>query len=545
MKSELGVDDLFKVKLEIIKTWQHGSANHSHDNTPSLFPSPLCIHRTIASSAVMAPPISSQLHFVLIPLMAQGHMIPMIDMARLISERGVTVSLVTTPHNASRFEAIIDRARESGLPIRLVQIRFPCEEVGLPIGLENLDTLPSRDLLKKFYVAVARLQQPLELLLEHAKPPPSCIISDKCLSWTSKTAQRFNIPRIVFHGMCCFSLLSSHNIRLHKAHLSVTSDSEPFVVPGMPQSFEVTKAQLPGAFVSLPDLDDVRNKMQEAESTAYGVVVNSFDELEHGCAEEYTKALKKKVWCIGPVSLCNKNNLDKFERGNKASIDEKQCLEWLDSMKPGSVIYACLGSLCRLVPSQLIELGLGLEASKQPFIWVVKTGEKGSELEEWFVKEKFEERIKGRGLLIKGWAPQVLILSHRAIGGFLTHCGWNSTVEGICSGVPMITWPQFSEQFLNEKLIVEILRIGVRVGVEVPVRWGDEEKVGVLVKKDEVKKAVITLMDAGGEESTKRRKRAIELGKSANQAMELGGSSNLNLSFLMQDITKQQTQNKG
>ncbi|KAH8485103.1 hypothetical protein H0E87_026758 [Populus deltoides] len=418
----------------------------------------------------MAPPISSQLHFVLIPLMAQGHMIPMIDMARLISERGVTVSLVTTPHNASRFEAIIDRARESGLPIRLVQIRFPCEEVGLPIGLENLDTLPSRDLLKKFYVAVARLQQPLEHLLEHAKPPPSCIISDKCLSWTSKTAQRFNIPRIVFHGMCCFSLLSSHNIRLHKAHLSVTSDSEPFVVPGMPQSFEVTKAQLPGAFVSLPDLDDVRNKMQEAESTAYGVVVNSFDELEHGCAEEYTKALKKKVWCIGPVSLCNKNNLDKFERGNKASIDEKQCLEWLDSMKPGSVIYACLGSLCRLVPSQLIELGLGLEASKQPFIWVVKTGETGSELEEW---------------------------------------------------------------------------IGVRVGVEVPVRWGEEEKVGVLVKKDEVKKAVITLMDAGGEGSKKRRKRAIELGKSANKAMELGGSSNLNLSFLIQDITKQLTQNKG
>ncbi|KAJ6969280.1 hypothetical protein NC653_037063 [Populus alba x Populus x berolinensis] len=179
-------------------------------------------------------------------------------------------------------------------------------------------------------------------------------------------------------------------------------------------------------------------------------------------------------------------------------------------MKPGSVIYACLGSLCRLVPSQLIELGLGL----------------------------------GRGLLIKGWAPQVLILSHRAIGGFLTHCGWNSTVEGICAGVPMITWPQFSEQFLNEKLIVEILRIGVRVGVEVPVSWGEEEKVWSVGEEDEVKKTVITLMDTGGEEGKKRRTRAIELGKTANKAMELGGSSNLNLSFLIQDITKQQTQNK-
>ncbi|KAJ6381691.1 hypothetical protein OIU77_030378 [Salix suchowensis] len=370
--------------------------------------------------------------------MAQGHMIPMIDMARLISERGVTVSLVTTPHNASRFASTIERGRESGLPIRIIQIPFPCEEVGLPIGYENLDTLPSRDLLTKFYIAVAKLQQPLELILQSANPRPSCIISDKCLSWTTKTAQRFNIPRIVFHGMCCFSLLSSHNIRLHKAHLTVASDSEPFEVPGMPESFKVTKAQLPGSFVSLPDLDDVRNKMQEAESTAYGVVVNSFDKLEHGCAEEYEKALKKKVWCIGPVSLCNRKNLDKFERGNKASIDKKKCMEWLDSMETGSVIYACLGSLCRLVPSQLIELGLGLEASNRPFIWVVKTGDRDSELEEWFVKENFEER------------------------------------------------------FINEKLVVEILKIGVRIGVEIPVRWGEEDKVGVLVKKDEVRKAVLT-----------------------------------------------------
>ncbi|KAF2289835.1 hypothetical protein GH714_038858 [Hevea brasiliensis] len=220
----------------------------------------------------------------------------------------------------------------------------------------------------------------------------------------------------------------------------------------------------------------------------------------------HERAIKKKVWCIGPVSSCNKENLDKFERGNKSSINEKQCLEWLDLQKPRSVIYACLGSLCRLEPSQLIELGLGLEASKQPFIWVAKTGEKSSELEDWFLKEKFEERIKGRGMLIKGWAPQVLILSHPAIGGFLTHCGWNSTIEGVCSGVPMLTWPLFSEQFFNEKLIVEILRIGVRVGVEVPVRWGEEEKVGVLVKKEEVEMAVSMLMDEGEEAKREGRK---------------------------------------
>ncbi|KAL0409994.1 UNVERIFIED_CONTAM: UDP-glycosyltransferase 73D1 [Sesamum latifolium] len=278
--------------------------------------------------------------------------------------------------------------------------------------------------------------------------------------------------------------------------------------------------------------------MQEAESNAYGVVVNTFNELEAGCVEEYRNAIDKKVFCIGPVSLCNREVLDKFERGNRASIDEQKCLEWLDSKKPKSVLYACLGSQCRLVPEQLIELGLGLEASKQPFIWVIKTGDRFEEMEKWLMEERFEERIHGRGLLIKGWAPQVLILSHPAISGFLTHCGWNSTIEGVCSGVPMITWPMFAEQFLNEKLIVEILRIGVRVGVELPVRWGEEEKVGVLVMKEQVGNAIGMLM-GGGEEGEKRRIRAQDLRSVAMSKMENSGSVHRNISVLIQDIMEQ------
>ncbi|KAL8516759.1 hypothetical protein ACS0TY_015138 [Phlomoides rotata] len=478
---------------------------------------------------------TSQLHFVLIPLLAQGHMIPMIDMAKLLAEHGVVTSLVTTPHNKARFEKPINRARAAGLQIQLIEIPFPCEEVGLPTGCENLDSVPSRDLIRNFYSALDKLERPLEQYLQDHDPPPSCIISDKCLSWTSKLATRFNVPRLVFHGMGCFSLLSAHNVKLHRPHLRVESDSDPFPIPGLPVAVEITRAQLPGSFVALPDLDDIRNQMQEAESNAYGVVVNTFSELEGGCVESYEKAINKKVWCIGPVSLSNREVRDKFERGNIASIDEVKCLEWLDSKKPKSVLYACLGSQCRLVPAQLIQLGLGLEESGHPFIWVVKTGERFQELEKWLSDERFEERIRGRGLLIKGWAPQVLILSHPAIGGFLTHCGWNSTIEGVCAGVPMVTWPMFAEQFLNEKLVMEILRIGVRVGVELPVRWGEEERVGVVVLKERVVKAVEVLMN-GGEEGEKRRSRAEELRMIAMSKMEIGGSAHVNISLLIHDI---------
>ncbi|CAA3008441.1 UDP-glycosyltransferase 73D1-like [Olea europaea subsp. europaea] len=480
----------------------------------------------------------SRLHFVFVPLLAQGHMIPMIDMARLLAEHGVVTSLVTTPHNADRLSSSIGRAHAAGLQINLIEIPFPCQEVGLPLGCENLDSVPSRNLIRNFFRALNELRQPLEQYLQQHSLPPSCIISDKSLSWTSQTAKKFKVPRIVFHGMCCFSLLSSHYVKLYKPHLSVKSDLEPFVIPGIPMRVEITKAQLPGAFVTLPDLDDIRDEMQEAESSAYGVVVNTFQELENGFVEEYRNAINKKVWCIGPVSLCNRDILDKIERGNKASIDETKFLKWLDSKKPETVLYVCLGSQCRLVPSQLIELGLALEASKHTFIWVIKTGERFPELKKWLLEEKFEERIEGRGLLIKGWAPQVLILSHPAIKGFLTHCGWNSTIEGVCSGVPMITWPMFAEQFFNEKLIVEILRIGVRVGVELPVRWGDEEKVGVLVKKDQVKSAIEQLMDEG-EEGEMRRNRARELKTISQSTMESGGASHLSISVLIQDIAEQ------
>jgi UDP-glucosyl transferase 73C len=173
--------------------------------------------------------------------------------------------------------------------------------------------------------------------------------------------------------------------------------------------------------------------------------------------KEYRKAREDRVWCVGSISLCNNEYLDKVERGNKASIEEDECLKWLDSQQPCSVVYACLGSLCNLITSQLIELGLGLEESKKPFIWVIRgLAKNNEELEKWISEDRFEERIKGRGLLIRGWAPQLLILSHPSVGGFLTHCGWNSIIESISAGVPMLTWPLFGDQFMNEKLVVQV-----------------------------------------------------------------------------------------
>ncbi|XP_062117400.1 UDP-glycosyltransferase 73C3-like [Humulus lupulus] len=482
----------------------------------------------------------NQLHFVMIPLMSPGHLIPMMDMARLLAQHGTMVTIVTTPLNAIKFNSMVDRARKSNLQIQILTLSFPTLEAGLPEGCENMSQLSTRNLIKNFYEATNMLQQPFENLLRSLDPPASCIVSGKNLGWTVETSRMFKIPRIFFDGMGCFSFSCTHRLE-NSTVLEAVSSSDPFLIPGLPHRVELTKAKLPeNLHPGSADLTDARNKMRAAEVVSDGIVVNTFQELEGDYyVNEYKRVKGGNIWCIGPVSGYNKSELNKVERGEMASIDVNQLLKWLDSWEPSSVIYACLGSICGLKPRQLKELGLGLEASNRPFIWVIRGGEKSEDLEKWILEDGFEERTKGRGLVIHGWAPQLLILSHPAIGGFLTHCGWNSTLEGVGAGVPLLTCPLFAEQFFNEKLVVEVLGSGVSVGVEAAVTWGLEDKSGLVMKRENVKKAIDKVMDKG-KEGEERRKKARELGEMAKRAIEEGGSSYLNMEILIQYVKKQQ-----
>ncbi|KAJ1418908.1 UDP-glycosyltransferase family, conserved site [Sesbania bispinosa] len=429
---------------------------------------------------------SHHLHFLLVPLMSQSHLIPFTEMAKLLAANGVTVTIVLTPLNAARFNKVIDQAKALNLKIQFQVLPFPCLEAGLPEGCENMDTIPSSEYQHLFFYASNMLQEPLEKWLSELETVPSCIISDICLPWTSNVATKFNIPRVVFHIVSCFTLLCSHNISHSKVHERVTSMSEPFVVPDLPDTMEFTKAQLPEAMKQdSKDWKQAIDEFKAAELSAQGILVNTFEELEIMYVRGYEKVAR---------------------------------------------------SLCRLQASQLKELALGLEASNHPFIWVIRKNDCSAELEKWLKEENFEERNKGRGFIIRGWAPQVQILSHPATGGFLSHCGWNSTLETISTGVPMITWPMFAEQFFNEKLIVKVLKIGLRIGVEVVMDHMEAEKVEkMLVKKEDVKKAIEQLMEQGGE-GEQRRNRARVMKEIAHKAVENGGSSTSNCKSFIKHI---------
>nr|AFJ52944.1 UDP-glycosyltransferase 1 [Linum usitatissimum] len=475
------------------------------------------------------------LHIFVFPFMAHGHTIPMIDTAKLLASRGVRITLLTTKLNSPLFTKSTLNFPPSTIAVHAFD--FQTAAAGLPDGCEDFDFISSRnssfDVIANFFKATFMLQDQFEDLI--AKTRPDCVISDAFFPWTTASAAKYGIPRLVFRGTSFFSSCVSEFITRYKPHDAVSSDSEPFLVPGLPDPVMVTRNQMPppDKLTSETFLGKVLKQIADSGKESYGSVNNTFHELEPAYADLYNEILgeKKKVWSIGPVSLCNNEVKDRANRGGKeSSIDEDSLLQWLDSKPPRSVVYVCFGSLANFSDSQLKEMAAGLEISEHRFIWVVRKGEKSGEKSDW-LPEGFEERMEGKGLIIRGWAPQVLILEHKAVGGFITHCGWNSTMEGIAAGVPMVTWPVSAEQFYNETFVTDILCVGVGVGVKEWTMYGGG------VEGGKVAAAVVKVMSESAA-AVEMRRRVAELGKMARRSVEEGGSSFGNLGELIEEVKR-------
>ncbi|XP_062019576.1 UDP-glucose flavonoid 3-O-glucosyltransferase 7-like [Rosa rugosa] len=474
-----------------------------------------------------------QLHIFFLPYMAHGHTLPLIDIAKLFASHGSKSTILTTPLNAPLISKSIQSSKSLGLEIDLLVIKFPSIEVGLPEGIESANLATTREMKEKLYKACTLLAPQVEQILEQYHP--HCLVADSLYHWATDLAAKFGIPRLIFHGISFFALCASMSVILYQPHLKVSSDSESFVIPNLPDEIKTTRNQVP-AFLNLNGKTELIKLVKasiEAEERSYGSIVNSFYELEPDYADHYRKVLGRKSWHIGPVSLCNKAETDKSERGRGGSVDEvHECMNWLNSKEPNTVVYICFGSLTIFNDCQLIEIALALEASQQQFIWVVR--KENNDKEEWLPKE-FEQRMEGKGLIIRGWAPQLLILEHEATGAFVTHCGWNSILEGVSAGVPMITWPVTGEQFYNEKLVTELLRIGVAVGAEKWATFEEESaKSEASVKREAIEKAVTEIMV--GDEAEEMRSRAKALREMASRAVEEDGSSFSDLTALIEEL---------
>ncbi|KAI7754885.1 hypothetical protein M8C21_026469 [Ambrosia artemisiifolia] len=286
------------------------------------------------------------------------------------------------------------------------------------------------------------------------------------------------------------------------------------------------RSQVSEHFKKKTEFGEMLDLIQQSEKRSYGLVHNTFYEIEPDYVDHFRKVKDTKVWHIGPLFQF----FVEEGCGNDVS-DKHDCLSWLDDQKPKSVIFACFGSMVRFLEAQITEIALALEESKRPFIWVVgKTGSEGI----GGLPDGFEERVKteNKGLIITGWAPQVEILKHSAVGGFLTHCGWNSVLEAVVIGVPLITWPLYAEHFYNEKL-VELLGIGVGVGADV---WNLRFEIsGPIIGKQRIIEA-IEVLTSDSLVAKRIRQNSKELAIKAKKVVEEGGSSYNSLTALIEEL---------
>ena len=462
-------------------------------------------------------PLASQV--VIFPFMAQGHTLPLLDLSKALSLQQIKVSIITTPSNAKSITKNI-----ANYPfINVIEIPFPAID-GLPQGCENTSQLPSKEFFGPFLGATKQLQEPFDQVLQtmlESETPPLCVISDFFLGWTLASCQALGVPRLVFHGMGVLSMVISRSAWVLAPQLRSTSMFEPLDMPDLKLPFTLTRADLPGDLTNSPNQDDPASQfsreVMEADAQSWGVIVNSFEELEktHIPSLESFYVDGAKAWCLGPLFLHDKSEgLEK----STAQKDSSTLTQWLnEQVKPDSVMYVSFGTQADVSDAQLDEVAFGLEESGSPFIWVARS-------ETWSLPGGMEEKIKGRGLIVKEWVDQRQILSHRAIGGFLSHCGWNSVLESLSADVPILAWPMIAEQFLNAKFIVGVL------GAALGVRGSNE----VFVSRQAISEGVKELM--AGQKGRSARERAEAIGMVARRAVQNGGSSHDALSKLVDQL---------
>nr|7C2X_A Chain A, Glycosyltransferase [Glycyrrhiza uralensis] len=470
---------------------------------------------------------------VFLPFISKSHLIRVVDKARIFAMHGVDVTIITTPANAAAFQTSIDHDSSRSRSIKTHIVPFP-QVPGLPQGFERLDADTPQHLLPKIYQGLSILQEQFQQLFREMRP--DFIVTDMYYPWSVDAAAELGIPRLVCNGGSYFAQSAVNSIELFSPQAKVDSNTETFLLPGLPHEVEMTRLQLPDWLRGAPNEYTYLMKMiKDSERKSYGSLFNSFYELEGTYEEHYKKAMGTKSWSVGPVSLwVNQDASDKACRGDvKEGKGDGVVLTWLDSKTEDSVLYVSFGSMNKFPKTQLVEIAHALEDSGHDFIWVVgkiEEGEGGAD----FLRE-FEKKVKekNRGYLIWGWAPQLLILEHPAVGAVVTHCGWNTVMESVNASLPLATWPLFAEQFFNEKLVVDVVKIGVPVGVKEWRNWnefGDE-----VVKREDIGKAIAFLM-GGGDESLEMRKRVKVLSGATKKAIQVDGSSYTKLKELIEEL---------
>ncbi|KAL8232094.1 hypothetical protein R6Q57_001872 [Mikania cordata] len=456
---------------------------------------------------------------VLYPSPGMGHLISMVELGKLINKHHPSHSVVILTLIPSF------NTGATAAYVRHISAAFPA------ITFNHLPDIPLDPLLFPSVEAII-----LELI-RHSNP--NVTIALKSISESTNIAafvmdtfcnaamtvvHRFNLPVYYFFtsGACSLAMFF-YLPTIHRTSTESYKDMNTLIhFPGVPP--------IPSSDMPSPLLDRTTTvcsdflEICEQFPKSAGIIINTFDSLEPRAIKAITDGIcvpdhpTPPIYCVGPLVAA----------GGDGS---HECLKWLDLQPAGSVVYLCFGSLGVFTSQQLKEIAKGLEMSGHRFLWVVRSPPSNKKEDRFLpppepeldvlLPEGFLERTKERGLVVKKWAPQVAVLGHKSVGGFVTHCGWNSVLEAISFGVPMVAWPLYAEQRFNRVMLRDEMKLALSM---------DELDDG-MVTSAEVEKRVRQLMEANEGDGVRAVVKARK--EEALAAMSEGGSSLVALAKLV------------
>ncbi|KAF7027492.1 LOW QUALITY PROTEIN: hypothetical protein CFC21_039530 [Triticum aestivum] len=437
-----------------------------------------------------------------LPFPAQGHVIPLMELSHRLVEHGLKVTFVNTQHN---HDLILGSLNDGISSLGGVDM------VSLPDGLADGEDRKDLARLAESFSEV--MPGELEKLIARLSESGACnykltwIIADASMAWAFPVAKRLGLRVAAFNPLSV--AMFATRIRIPELIRDGIVDEKGLpkqrgtfrLAPGMPP-MDTTELSWnrAGGPEGQPFILDFILRNNAATRLAEAVVTNSVQELEPGAM-----ALFPDVLTVGPLLSASQDK-------PVASFwdEDATCAAWLDAQPAGSIVYVAFGSFAIFDRAQLVELAEALALTSRPFLWVVRPD---SASEEWV--EDLRRRAGARGRVV-GWCPQQLVLAHPSTACFLSHCGWNSTLEGLVNGLPFLCWPYFTDQFLDRGYICDVWRTGLQVPGEMTA--------GTLVGREVIRGKVEELL---GDAEIKAR--TLALRDVARRAVADGGSSRRNL----------------
>ncbi|KAM0938402.1 putative UDP-glucuronosyl/UDP-glucosyltransferase [Dioscorea sansibarensis] len=456
---------------------------------------------------------------VIYPFTGIGHLAPMTEFGKLLAAQGFSVAIPILPPmnplvSTSATDNYVSRISSAHPSISFYRLPpFTADYSSTNVGVR----------LKSFLRAAnPHLRDLVRDISQNSNI--RAIVVDFLSLEALDVATELQLPAYVFFTsgaliLACFLYLPT----LHNEMTSGFNElgETPIHIPGLPP---IPASHMPD---HMRDRDEGLQAFVDAFSClpeAKGIIVNSFEILESRTLKTIREGhcLPNRdtppVYCVGPLITGSEGG------------ERHECLTWLDKQPRGSVVFLCFGSRGRFSAEQVKEIAMGLERSEQRFLWVVRSPPdpvaSSDDVDlDTLLPVGFLERTEGRGMVVKAWAPQEEVLKNEATGGFMTHCGWNSVLEGVRAGVGMIAWPLYAEQKMNKVLLVEEMKLAVEM------KGYDEG----MVAAEEVETRVRWLMES--DSGRKLRDRAKEMKDSAAAALSCEGSSHAAMVELLSNIS--------